>query len=190
MYHVVVVDHSRNLSVYLYNRVVFALIQFVIFLSIPQAISLIFFSSLCLLWMVRRHWSGGNRSKHQHRVGRRCSPTTLLSSPVPQLRKVLTWRLPHVLTVTTRISICQSLHLHTHRKEYVEDLINGDEIWVLREHSLRRVASWMRGPARTHRNGPSPEKCLLRCFWESLRIELVSHDNVMASNGSSDYLFE
>ena len=57
-------------------------------------------------------------------------------------RKVLTRWVPHAMTdglKMTRLTICQSLLLRSHRKEFLEDIVTGDESWVLYESNTRRA---------------------------------------------------
>ena len=103
----------------------------------------------------------------------RCSHQTVLSRlQVLGYRKVLTRWIPHVLTDSTRftrISICQSLLLRPQRKEFLRDLITGDESWVLYDSNTRR-ALWLpqgEDPPTQAKSDLHPKKCLLCCFWDS-----------------------
>ena len=52
-------------------------------------------------------------------------------------RKVLSQWIPHQLTDANKLchmSICQSLLLRPHRREFLEDLVMGDESWILYEN--------------------------------------------------------
>lgn len=87
-------------------------------------------------------------------------------------RKVLTRWIPHALTDGmryTRVSICQSLLLRSHRKEFLEDLITGDESWILHDSNAHRAVWLPRGedPPTQARSDLHPRKFLLCCFWDS-----------------------
>lgn len=87
-------------------------------------------------------------------------------------RKVLSRWIPHVLSDVTRevrVSICQSLLLHPKLKEFLTNLVTGDESYVLHENDTRRGFWLPRGeepPVQPKRN-PHCQKVLLCCFFDS-----------------------
>ena len=86
--------------------------------------------------------------------------------------KVLSRWIPHRLTDgkrLTRTSICQSLLLRPHRKEFLEDLVTGDESWILYDNTTRRAVWIPRGeePPAQPKADLHPKKILLCCFWDA-----------------------
>jgi len=86
--------------------------------------------------------------------------------------KVLARWIPHRLTdynKQCRVTICQSLFLRPHRKEFLEDLVTGDESWVLYEN-VTRCAIWIpRGeePPTMPKADLHSRKVLLCCWWDA-----------------------
>ncbi|EYB81541.1 hypothetical protein Y032_0380g343 [Ancylostoma ceylanicum] len=69
----------------------------------------------------------------------------------------------------TRVSICQSLLFRPQRKEFLEDLITGDESWVVYD-SNAHLAVWLSRGENQPKQAKSDlhsKKCLLCCFWDS-----------------------
>lgn len=102
-----------------------------------------------------------------------CTQSTVVSRlQALGYRKVLTRWIPHTLTDDmryTRITICQSLLLRPHRKEFLEDLVTGDESWILYDSNAHRAVWLHRGedPPTQPRSDLHPKKVLLCCFWDS-----------------------
>uniref|UniRef100_A0A8R1HZE0 Histone-lysine N-methyltransferase n=1 Tax=Caenorhabditis japonica TaxID=281687 RepID=A0A8R1HZE0_CAEJA len=68
-----------------------------------------------------------------------------------------------------RATACQSLLLTSQKKEFLADLVTGDEIWVLYNNDTQR-ADWIsRGeePPVQPKANLHEKKCLLFCFWEA-----------------------
>ncbi|KHJ94099.1 hypothetical protein OESDEN_05977 [Oesophagostomum dentatum] len=85
----------------------------------------------------------------------RCCPTTV-SRRLDQLgyRKILAKWIPHTLiepNKASRVNICESLLLSPHRKNFLKDLVTGDESWILYVNYSRR-RKWL--PRGEH---PEPE---------------------------------
>lgn len=87
-------------------------------------------------------------------------------------RRVLARWTPHQLSSAdraVRVSVCQSLLLRPQRKDFLANLVTGDESWILYKNNTR-TAYWLpRGeepPAQ-----PKPEtherKVLLCCWWDA-----------------------
>lgn len=87
-------------------------------------------------------------------------------------RKVLAQWIPHRLTddnKNCRVTICQSLLLRHNRKEFLEDLVTGDESWVLYDNGTR-LAYWLpvgEKPPQQPKFDPHSRKILLCCFWDA-----------------------
>ncbi|EYC13608.1 hypothetical protein Y032_0043g812 [Ancylostoma ceylanicum] len=112
-------------------------------------------------------------STRSHATRLRCThPTVLTRTQALGYRKVLTRWISHVLTDAmrfTRVSTCQSLPLRPQRKEFLEDLIAGDESWVLYDSNAHRAVWLSRGedqPTQAKSDLHS-KKCLLCCFRDS-----------------------
>lgn len=91
-------------------------------------------------------------------------------------RKVLAQWIPHALTDgqrMTRLSICQSLLLRSNRKDFLEDVVTGDESWILYDAAARRAFWLPRGAQPPIQSKPDlhPKKVLLCCFWDSGKRE-------------------
>lgn len=105
-------------------------------------------------------------------------------------RKVLTRWVPHAMTdglKMTRLTICQSLLLRSHRKEFLEDIVTGDESWVLYESNTRRAVWIPRGEEPPTQPKPNlhPQKILLCCFWDSrgmLYYELLGRGKTVTAS--------
>ncbi|EYB94619.1 hypothetical protein Y032_0169g216 [Ancylostoma ceylanicum] len=78
---------------------------------------------------------------------------------------------------------CQSLLLGPGRKDFLEDLIIGDESWVLNYSNAHR-AMWLspgEDPPTQAKSDLHPKKCLLCCFWdlrEMLYYELLPQGHI------------
>jgi [histone H3]-lysine36 N-dimethyltransferase SETMAR len=99
--------------------------------------------------------------------------------------KVLATWTPHKLSDgnrAARLSICQSLLSRPHRKDFLADIITGDESWVHYENDTRRAYWLPRGedPPAQPKPDQSDQHCkkvLLCAFWDSrgmLYYELLS----------------
>ena len=111
-------------------------------------------------------------------------------------RKVLSRWIPHLLTddnMQCRVTICQSLLLRPHRKEFLEDLVTGDESWVLYDSNKRR-AVWLprdaEPPVQLH-SDLHPRKILLCCWWDAkgmLYFELLPQGKTVNAIRYTDQL--
>lgn len=87
-------------------------------------------------------------------------------------RKVLARWIPHVLTEATRtarVSICQSLLLRSHRKDFLAHSVTGDESYILYENDTRHAFWIPRGDDPPVQSKPNTHrrKILLSCFWDA-----------------------
>lgn len=87
-------------------------------------------------------------------------------------RKVLSRWIPHRLTDAhkqVRINICESLLFQPHRKDFLEDLVTGDESWVVYNNDARQ-AVWLPCGAEPPTQ-PKPDrhqrKHLLSVWWDA-----------------------
>uniref|UniRef100_A0A8R1IR55 Uncharacterized protein n=1 Tax=Caenorhabditis japonica TaxID=281687 RepID=A0A8R1IR55_CAEJA len=74
---------------------------------------------------------------------------------------------------------CQSLLLTLQRKEFLADLVAGDESWVFYNNDTHRAVWIPRGeePPVQPKANLHEKKCLLSCFWDAkgiLYYELLS----------------
>ncbi|EYC37441.1 hypothetical protein Y032_0791g2369 [Ancylostoma ceylanicum] len=105
-------------------------------------------------------------------------------------KKVLSRWISHFLTDGTRftlVSICQSLLLRPQRKEFLEDLIIGDESWILFDSNAHRAVWLPRGgdPPTQAKTDLHSKKSLLCCFWDSRGIlynELLPQEHIVTGN--------
>lgn len=105
-------------------------------------------------------------------------------------RKVLSRWTPHALTdhdCAVRVSICESLLLRPHRKDFLESIITGDESWVFYENDTRH-AFWVppgEQPPAQPKPGFHGNKLLLSVFWDSqgmLFWELLDNNQTVNAN--------
>uniref|UniRef100_A0A183GEJ0 HTH_48 domain-containing protein n=1 Tax=Heligmosomoides polygyrus TaxID=6339 RepID=A0A183GEJ0_HELPZ len=84
-------------------------------------------------------------------------------------RKVLTRWIPHKLTeahMQVRMNVCQSLLTQPHREEVPEDLVTGDESWIICGNSARHAVWLPRDAEPTVQPKPEPQQCKhLLCVW-------------------------
>lgn len=86
-------------------------------------------------------------------------------------RKILSRWVPHELRDSekaSRISICESLLLRPHRKEFLRDIVTGDESWVLYVNHTRK-RQWLRSgepPPKQPKVASYEKKVLLCCWWD------------------------
>ncbi|VDL72450.1 unnamed protein product [Nippostrongylus brasiliensis] len=78
---------------------------------------------------------------------------------------------PHHLTDDmryTRVSICQSLLLCPHRKEFLEGLVIGDKSWIFCDSNAHRAVCVPLGenPPTQARLALHLKKLHLCCFWD------------------------
>uniref|UniRef100_A0A8R1EA92 Mariner Mos1 transposase n=1 Tax=Caenorhabditis japonica TaxID=281687 RepID=A0A8R1EA92_CAEJA len=68
-----------------------------------------------------------------------------------------------------RVTACQCLLLTPRRKEFLADLITGDESWVLYNNDTHRAVWIPRGeePPVQPKANLHEKKCLLSCFWDA-----------------------
>ena len=86
--------------------------------------------------------------------------------------KVLSRWVPHQLTEGQRIvrtTICQSNLLRPNRKDFLQDLVTGDESWILYNNNTRHAVWIQRGeePPTQPKADLHPTKILLCCFWDA-----------------------
>uniref|UniRef100_A0A8R1E651 Mos1 transposase HTH domain-containing protein n=1 Tax=Caenorhabditis japonica TaxID=281687 RepID=A0A8R1E651_CAEJA len=87
-------------------------------------------------------------------------------------RRVLARWVPHALSpyqMQTRVTACQSLLLTPQRKEFLADLVTGDESWVLYNNDTQRAVRIPRGhePPVQPKANLHEKKCLLLCFYDA-----------------------
>ena len=104
-------------------------------------------------------------------------------------RKVMSRWIPHALTDAqkgTRLTICQSLLSRPNRNEFLQDIVTGDESWVL-YHNDTHHAVWL-PPGENPPSQPKPDyhqrKILLCCFWDTqglLYYDLIQQGNTVSA---------
>ncbi|WKX98472.1 hypothetical protein Q1695_013838 [Nippostrongylus brasiliensis] len=110
--------------------------------------------------------------------------------------KVLARWIPHRLTDAnkqSRVAVCQSLLLRPRRKEFLEDLVTGDESWVLYDNIARRAVWIPRGeePPTTPKADLHPLKLMLCCWWDAkgmLYFELLPQGRTVTASIYADQL--
>jgi histone-lysine N-methyltransferase SETMAR len=86
-------------------------------------------------------------------------------------RRVLARWTPHQLSTANRaarVSICQSLLFHPQRKEFLANLVTGDESWILYKNDTR-AAYWTpreEEPPAQPKMDTHGRKVLLCCWWD------------------------
>uniref|UniRef100_A0A8R1IF03 Histone-lysine N-methyltransferase SETMAR n=2 Tax=Caenorhabditis japonica TaxID=281687 RepID=A0A8R1IF03_CAEJA len=68
-----------------------------------------------------------------------------------------------------RVTACQSLLLTSQKKEFLADLVTGEESWVLNNNDTQRAVWIPRGeePPVQPKANLHKKKCLLSCFWDA-----------------------
>ena len=67
------------------------------------------------------------------------------------------------------MSICQSLLLRPHRREFLEDLVTGDESWILYENDTRHAVWLPRGDELPTQPKPNTRsRKVMLCIWWDL----------------------
>ena len=99
-------------------------------------------------------------------------PTILQHLHDLSYRKVLSIWVPHQLSDSNkaaRVSICESLLLRPHRKEFLKEVVTGDESWVLYVNHTRKRQWVPQGelPASEPKPDRHQRKVLLCCWWDS-----------------------
>lgn len=111
-------------------------------------------------------------------------------------RRVMAKWVPHQLTsanLAARVSICQSLFLRSQRKDFLANLVTGDESWILYKNDTR-AAYWLpRGeePPVQPKVDPHGRKVLLCCWWDHqgmLYYELLTSGETVTANVYADQL--
>ena len=87
-------------------------------------------------------------------------------------KKVLARWIPHRLSdnnKSARLLICQSLLLTLRMKEFLEDIVTGDESYICYDNVSRQAVWIPRGqePPKQPKPDLHPKKLLLCCFWDS-----------------------
>jgi len=111
-------------------------------------------------------------------------------------RKVLARWIPHRLTDANRLcrmSICQSLLLRPHKREFLEDLVTGDESWILYENDTRHAVWLPRGeePPTQPKPDTRSRKVMLCVWWDSkgaLYFELLPTGSTITALTYADQL--
>lgn len=87
-------------------------------------------------------------------------------------RKVQSRWIPHRLTDShkqVRVNICESLLFQPYRKEFLKDLVTGDESWILYDNDARH-AVWLprdAEPPTQPKPNPHQRKHLLSVWWDA-----------------------
>uniref|UniRef100_W6NEW6 Transposase domain containing protein n=1 Tax=Haemonchus contortus TaxID=6289 RepID=W6NEW6_HAECO len=86
-------------------------------------------------------------------------------------RKVLSRWIPHRLTDAqkqARVNICESLLFQPNRKDFLADLVTGDESWILYDYRKRTTVWLPRGvePPTQPKPNPHQRKHLLSVWWD------------------------
>ncbi|CAO4372757.1 unnamed protein product [Caenorhabditis nigoni] len=111
-------------------------------------------------------------------------------------RRVMAQWVPHDLSSfqkQTRVTICQSLLLTSQRKEFLADLVTGDESWILYNNTTHH-AVWIpygEDPPVQPKPGLHEKKCLLSCFWDMkgmLFFELIPQGRSITASIYTDQL--
>uniref|UniRef100_A0A8R1DIR1 Transposase n=1 Tax=Caenorhabditis japonica TaxID=281687 RepID=A0A8R1DIR1_CAEJA len=92
-----------------------------------------------------------------------------------------------------RVTACQSLLLTPQRKEFLADLVTGDESWILYNNDTQRAVWIPRGeePPVQPKANHHEKKCLLSCFWDAkgmLYYELLQQGRTVNATTYSDQL--
>uniref|UniRef100_A0A8R1ILV5 Uncharacterized protein n=1 Tax=Caenorhabditis japonica TaxID=281687 RepID=A0A8R1ILV5_CAEJA len=68
-----------------------------------------------------------------------------------------------------RVTVCQSLLLTPQKKEFLADLVTGDESWILYYNNTQRAVWIPCGEERPVQPKASfhEKKSLLSCFWDA-----------------------
>uniref|UniRef100_A0A8R1EUZ2 Mariner Mos1 transposase n=1 Tax=Caenorhabditis japonica TaxID=281687 RepID=A0A8R1EUZ2_CAEJA len=92
-----------------------------------------------------------------------------------------------------RVTACQSLLLTPQRKEFLADLVTGDESWILYNNDTQRAVWIPRGeePPVQPKANHHEKKCLLSCFWDAkgmLYYELLQQGRTVNATTYSNQL--
>uniref|UniRef100_A0A8R1HV68 Transposase n=1 Tax=Caenorhabditis japonica TaxID=281687 RepID=A0A8R1HV68_CAEJA len=92
-----------------------------------------------------------------------------------------------------RVTACQSLLLTPQRKEFLADLVTGNESWVVYNNDTQRAVWIPRGedPPVQPKANLYEKKCLLSCFWDAkgmLYYELLPQGRTINSTTYSNQL--
>jgi histone-lysine N-methyltransferase SETMAR len=97
--------------------------------------------------------------------------------------KLGTW-VPHVLTEdnkASRVTICNSLLLHPHREDFLNQIITGDEKWVMFANHTRK-RQWVdrhQQPEPEPKADLHPRKVMLSVWWD---VKGVIHSELLPPN--------
>ena len=105
-------------------------------------------------------------------------------------RKVVSSWIPHDLSESnkaTRMSICLSLLHRPHRKDFLQEIVTGDESWVLYVNYTRERQWLPKGekPDPTPKLPREVKRVLLCCWWDSegmLYYELLPSNTTINAN--------
>lgn len=105
-------------------------------------------------------------------------------------RRVMSRWTPHALSdhdKVVRVSICESLLLRPHRKDFLESIITGDESWIRYDNTTRQ-AFWIppgAGPPTQPKVGIHCCKIMVSVFWDAqgmLYWELLEDNQTINAN--------
>ncbi|PAV68699.1 hypothetical protein WR25_15131 [Diploscapter pachys] len=85
------------------------------------------------------------------------------------------------------MNICQSLLLHPHCKEFLEDLVTGDDSWVLYDNATQHAVWISRGdePPAVPKPDHHSHRFPLCCWWDArgmLSWELLSQGTTVTAS--------